>query len=371
VFERTGPQQSSMAALLVFTALCGVLSVVLVIAALAAIGPGTPVAGAAPGRPSASAALTIGWVGDVTPGSQYGTITGDGRALFAAMRPVLRRPDVMVANLEGTLGAGGAAKCVTGTPNCFAFQALPAAARTLRWAGIDVVNLANNHSFDYGAEGRRSTLAALQDAGLGVTGLPGRITVVRRRGISVALVGFSTYPWAPRLTDPAEVRDLIGRAARAADVVVAILHAGAEGAAYARTPAGTEYAYGEDRGDVRAFARTAVDAGADLVLGSGPHVLRGLQRRRGRLIAYSLGNFAGVQNFSTAGTLALSGVLRVRVSRRGAVEAARLIPVRLGPTGTPARDTSGAALRFVDQLSAADFGASAARVAPSGTVRLR
>jgi Bacterial capsule synthesis protein PGA_cap len=370
VSERTGPQLSPMAALLVFTALCGVLFVVLVVAALVAIAPGTSVAGASlpPRRPTT---VTIGWVGDVTPGSQYGAPAGDGRSLFAAVRPVLRRPDLMVANLEGTFGAGGAAKCVAGTPNCFAFQAPPTTARALRWAGIDVVNVANNHSFDYGPDGRHSTLAALRAAGVGATGLPGSFTVVRRRGIRVALVGFSTYPWAPRLTDPAEVRDLVGRAARAADVVVAILHAGAEGAAYARTPVGTEYAYGEDRGDVRAFARTAVDAGADLVLGSGPHVLRGLQRRHGRLIAYSLGNFAGVQNFSTAGTLALSGVLRVRLARRGSVEAARLIPVRLGPTGTPAPDRSGAALRFVDGLSTDDFGASAARVGPSGQIRLR
>jgi poly-gamma-glutamate capsule biosynthesis protein CapA/YwtB (metallophosphatase superfamily) len=100
-------------------------------------------------------------------------------------------------------------------------------------------------------------------------------------------------------------------------------------------------------------------------------VLRGLQRRHGRLIAYSLGNFAAVQSFSTAGTLALSGVLRVRLTRRGAVKAARLIPVRLGPTGTPAPDRSGAALRFVNELSVEDFGASAARVAASGKVRLR
>jgi hypothetical protein len=371
VKQRTGPQQSSMAALLVFTALCGVFSVLLVIAALVAVGPGTPVAGAAAARPRAPATLTIGWVGDVTPGSQYGTPAGDGRALFAAVRPVLRRPDVMVADLEATLGAGGAAKCVAGTPHCFSFQAPPTTARALRWAGIDLVNLANNHSFDYGAEGQRSTLAALRDAGVGATGLPGEITVISRRGIRVAFAGFSTYPWAPRLTDPAEVRDLIGRAARAADVVVAILHAGAEGSAYARTPLGTEYAYGEDRGDVRAFARTAVDAGADLVLGSGPHVLRGLQRQNGRLIAYSMGNFAGVQNFSTAGTLALSGVLRVRLTRRGSVKAARLTPVRLGPTGTPALDRSGAALRFVDRLSVDDFGASAARVAPSGKIRVR
>src|SRR4051812_2648527 len=71
-----------------------------------------------PGRPGTRArTLTIGWVGDVTPGSQYGLPAQGGRALFAHVKQALREPDLMVANLEGTLGAGGAAKCPPGTAN--------------------------------------------------------------------------------------------------------------------------------------------------------------------------------------------------------------------------------------------------------------
>ena len=364
-----------MGTLLVATALCGVLTVLVawrVLSGMAASSPAAAAPRSLAGRASStSSTVVIGWVGDITPGSRYGTLPGDGRALFAAVRALLLRPEVMVANLEGTLGTEGTGKCPPGAPACFAFQAPPATARGLRWAGIDVVNLANNHSFDYGPDGRRQTLAALKGAGLAVTGLPDQIGVVRRGGIRVAFVGFSTYPWGPDLRRPGEVAALVSRATREADVVVAVMHAGAEGSDHAHTPRGPEYAYGEARGDVRAFARQAIDAGADLVLGSGPHVLRGLERYRDRLIAYSLGNFAGVRNFSTAGHLSLSAMLTVRVSRRGRFLSGRLVPLRLSPSGTPYPDGSRAALRFVDGLAAADFGASAARIDAHGAIRQR
>ena len=76
---------------------------------------------------------------------------------------------------------------------------------------------------------------------------------------------------------------------------------GAEGADKDPRAVRREIAFGENRGDSRAFAHAAIDAGADLVLGSGPHVLRGVELYRGRLIAYSLGNLAGWHNFGTGG----------------------------------------------------------------------
>src|SRR3954454_5218262 len=95
------------------------------IAILLAPAPGGgPAAPAEAGGPHAKAAkrartITIGWVGDVTPGSQYGLPAGGGRALFAHVRQALREPDLMVANLEGTLSVGGASKCPAGAENCF------------------------------------------------------------------------------------------------------------------------------------------------------------------------------------------------------------------------------------------------------------
>jgi hypothetical protein len=311
--------------------------------------------------------ITIGWVGDITPGSQYGLPASGGAALFAGVRDTLRAPDLMAGNLEGTLSTGGASKCGAGAANCYAFQAPPANARALADAGLDVVNLANNHAFDYGEAGRTQTLGALTAAKVAFTGLPGDVRVLARRGVRVAFVGFSTYRWTPSMNDAQAVRTLVDQAAAIADVVVVFFHAGAEGSDRTGVPVGRESAFGEDRGDSRAFAHFAIDAGADLVLGSGPHVVRGLEVYRGRLVAYSLGNFAGTGNFASGGTLSVSGLLSVRVDRRGRLRSAWWHGMALDGTGAPRAD-AGASRALVASLSARDFGAAAPRILRSGRI---
>ena len=312
--------------------------------------------------------LTIGWVGDVTPGSQYGLPAGNGRALFASLLEPLRAPDLMIANLEGTFSVGGSSKCGAGSSNCYAFQAPPRNAQALRHAGIDLVNLANNHSYDFGAEGARQTTAALRKAKVEYAGLPDQVTVVSQQGVQIAVVGFATYKWAPSLNDPAVVDKLVARAKKAAPIVVVLFHGGAEGSDRTHVPTGSEFAFGENRGDLRRFARAAIDAGADVVLGSGPHVIRGMEVYRKRLIAYSLGNFAGVGNFATGGTLSLSALLTVRLDPEGRLRDGGWRSLTLGSSGIPRPDPTRASRALARQLSIADFGARAARISPSGRV---
>ena len=168
-------------------------------------------------------------------------------------------------------------------------------------------------------------------------------------------MGFSPYPWSAPLNDLPAAAALVRRAAHEAQVVVVLMHAGAEGAGETHTPHGPEYAFGEDRGDVRAFAHAMVDAGADLVLGSGPHVIRGIERYRGRLIAYSLGNFAGWGNFGLGGTLSLSGLLTVDIDGAGRIHGGSWRSLYVAQPGVPTVDSSDASLKLVRSLSAADF----------------
>ncbi|HET6474900.1 MAG TPA: CapA family protein [Thermoleophilia bacterium] len=332
------------------------------VAATGASSPGstaTPAASASP-SPEASQAsspvIEIGWVGDTTPGSMYGDPPDGGRALFAQVRDELRAPDLMIANLEGTYSEGGPSKCAgSDSSACFAFQAPPSFAKALPWAGIDLVSLANNHSNDYFESGLEQTKAALEKNDVAYTGLPDQVTVVDVDGVRVAAVGFSPYPWNANLNDIPAAEDLVRRAADEADVVVVLIHAGAEGSGEIHTPNGTEFAYGENRGDSRAFAHAVVDAGADLVLGSGPHVIRGIERYRNRLIAYSLGNFAGWDNFGLSGNLGLSGLLTVKVDADGHVHGGRWLSLRLAEPGVPVVDSGHASARIADDLSDADF----------------
>lgn len=324
--------------------------------------PGTATAAA----PAASE-IEIGWIGDTTPGSKYGNPPNAGRALFTYTRKRLTAPDIMIANLEGTFGNGGPSKCDgRDSSACYAFQAPPANAASLAWAGIDLVNLANNHSNDYFAAGLRTTRTALAKNGIAYTGLRGTIPVREVDGVKVAFLGFSPYSWSPGIGDLSNARALVREADTVADVVVVLMHAGAEGADKTHTPTGGETAYGEFRGDSRAFSHAVIDAGADVVLGSGPHVVRGMEQYRGRLIAYSLGNFAGWKNFGRSGNLGLSGLLTVRVAADGRVLGGKWTSLRITNPGVPKVDSSSTSLALVRRLSGEDF-ATPVRLNVDGT----
>jgi poly-gamma-glutamate capsule biosynthesis protein CapA/YwtB (metallophosphatase superfamily) len=266
----------------------------------------------------------------------------------------------MIGNLEGTFSVGGASKCGGGdSSTCFSFQAPPGYARTLDWAGFDAMNLANNHAYDFGPSGQRQTVAALRRHGIAYTGLPGRIAVVERRGVKVAIVGFAPYRWAPSLLDLPGARRLVKRAGRRADVVVVAFHGGAEGAGSLHVPRGTETYLGENRGNLRAFARTVIGAGADLVVGSGPHVPRGIELFAKRPVFYSTGNFVGYRNFGLGGATSLSAIVSVTTDGLGRPQRGRWSSVRLVGPGQPVPDAAKASGRLVARLSRQDFGPTA------------
>ena len=148
--------------------------------------------------------------------------------------------------------------------------------------------------------------------------------------------------------------------------MVVTAHMGAEGTDRQHVRPGTERYLGENRGDPVRFARAAIDAGADLVVGHGPHVLRGMEWYKGRLIAYSLGNFAGYGVFSLGGPLSVSGILRVTLAGDGRFETGVLVPTQLVGKGVPALDPAERAHGIVRSLSRADFGARRVRISPTG-----
>jgi hypothetical protein len=312
--------------------------------------------------------VTLEWVGDMVLGSSFGMPPDNGRRSFAAVVHTLEDADLTFGNLEETMSTTSGSKCGAGSSNCYAFQAPPAYAGLLRSAGFDIVNMANNHAYDFGSVGRAQTVAALTRVKVASTGAPGQITLLESHGTRVAFLGFAPYPWASRLDRIPQAVALVHKATAMADLVVVAIHAGAEGSSATHVPKGTEYFLGENRGDSRAFAHAVVRAGADLVVGSGPHVLRGIEQYHGRLIAYSLGNFAGYNNFALGGTLSLSGILRVTLIPNSTWGSARLIPVALHGAGLPALDASNASVRLVARLSHEDFGASSARFATNGDI---
>jgi len=324
---------------------------------------------AAPAPAPAGATVSITAVGDIVMGTTaYGLPPDRGRSFFDQVDQELRG-DIVLGNLEGTLSTGPGSKCGAGSTNCYAFQTPPSYAKWLPRAGFNVMNLANNHAYDYGQSGFDQTRRALRKVGLRITGPRGAITVLQAGPVRVALVGFASYHWANDLTDIPAARRLVRKAASRADVVIVTFHGGAEGAGETHVDPGTEYFLGENRGDLTRFSHAVVDAGADLVVGHGPHVLRGMEWYRGRLIAYSMGNFGGYEVFSLGGPLSVSGILEVTLRGDGRWVRGALVPTQLVGSGVPALDPAERAHGLVREVSKDDFGRRAMRISVTGRLR--
>jgi hypothetical protein len=257
-------------------------------------------------------------------------------------------------------------------PNCYAFRTPTMLAPRLVEAGFTHMNLANNHANDLGPAGRQSTEQVLQGLGVRLYGPVGRITVdTIRRGDSlttVGLVGFTTYPYAYNLLDIERSAAVVDSVRPLVDLLLVTFHGGAEGVRALRTSEVAESLGREPRGDLRRWARAVIDAGADAVIGHGPHVLRGMEFYRQRLIAYSLGNFATYRGFNLAGPLGITGVLQLEFSGDRTLRAARLVPMKQLPREGPTPDPESAALHLVRRLSAQDFGATGAVISESGEI---
>jgi hypothetical protein len=345
--------------------------------------------------PRLYAPVRLAFVGDINLGTttlEDGVPPDSGRGLLNQAGPSLVG-DLVVGNFEGVLAdTGTSVKClvplsasekrrrrlkgdttsVTTRSNCYAFRTPTFLAPRLIEAGFTHMNLANNHANDLGTAGRQSTEKTLRGLGVRLYGPLGQISVDSiRRGDSlttVALIGFTTYPYAYNLLDIERSAAVVDSVRPLVDLLVVTFHGGAEGAKAVRTSEVAESLGREPRGDLRRWARAVIDAGADAVIGHGPHVLRGVEFYRDRLIAYSLGNFATYRGFNLSGPLGITGVLQLEFSDRRTLRAARLVPMVQRPRQGPEPDPNREAVHLMRRLSKEDFGSTGAVFTDSGEI---
>lgn len=319
--------------------------------------------------------LTLAAAGDTMLGSDIkkgarGLAPGNGEGLLADAASIFAAADVAFLNLEGTFSdERPQTKCGPTSSSCYSFRTPTRYTAALTQASIDVVSNANNHAMDLGELGMDDTLAALDAVGIAHTSRYGDIGWLERDGMKIAVVGAHSGSCCLNVNRLEEVQGAIVQADREADIVIFSFHGGAEGSGARHVPGRTEIAWGERRGDVKALARAAVDAGADIVIGHGPHVLRAMEVYRGRLIAYSLGNFVGYRQFGTQGGHGgTSAILQTELAGNGVLISARLQPVMLDSEGIPRLDPDGAALRSIQELSDADFPDTGVTVGADGAL---
>ena len=303
--------------------------------------------------------ISIIAVGDIMLGTNFPDdrlAPHDGIKLLKAMTPILNKADITFGNLEGVLLEGGeAAKKCKNSSSCYVFRSPPHYASYLKKAGFDVLSLANNHARDFGEEGRTASMQALDEAGLRHTGRFGDIARWKVQDSIVTWIAYAPFGGSYDLLDIELAIKQIKELVKTSDLVFVSIHAGAEGKNVSHVPFKTEMFYSEDRGDVVKFSRAVIDAGADLVVGHGPHVPRAIELYKNRLIAYSLGNFLTYQGIRITGKNGAAPVLRVTLSPNGEFKQGQIISARqYRPQGTQMDQTHEAA-KIIEQLTKEDF----------------
>ena len=320
---------------------------------------GSIAAEAAPTEAAAPILISIAAVGDMMIGTDYPRNQlpdDDGVSFFAHVTATLSAADIAIGNLEGTLVDGGepASKCKNMNA-CYLFRSPSRYAQHYRDAGFDVLSLANNHARDFGEDGRTSTMQALDAVGIHHSGREGKFASLEVKGLSIAVLAYAVTQESNLLHDYALAEQTVTSFAASHDIVIVSFHGGAEGAAMMHVPFAEEEYFGEPRGDVARFSRSMVDAGADLVLGHGPHVVRGMERYKDRLIAYSLGNFATYYGISVAGVKGIAPILMATLDQQGRFVGGEIVStIQLRPDG-PSIDNQHRALNLIRGLSVEDF----------------
>jgi len=303
--------------------------------------------------------LSIAAVGDMMIGTDYPRNhlpDDDGVSFFSAVTPILAAADIAIGNLEGTLIDGGTpAKECKNLDACYLFRSPARYAGHYRDAGFDVLSLANNHARDFGEDGRSATMAALDAVGIYHSGRAGEFASFEQDGLRVAVLAYAVTQESNLLHDYELAIQTVTGFAATHDIVIVTFHGGAEGASMMHVPFAEEEYYGEPRGDVARFSRSVIDAGADLVLGHGPHVVRGMEVYKERLIAYSLGNFATYYGISVAGAKGIAPILLATLDADGRfIEGEIISTVQIRPDG-PGIDDEQRALHLIRGLSREDF----------------
>ncbi|MDP3646354.1 MAG: CapA family protein [bacterium] len=239
-----------------------------------------------------------------------------GAHIFSCIDPLLKKQDLVVANLEGpiTENRSVSATSTVGDPNNFTFTFAPEIAPLLHEHNIRMVNLGNNHISNFGVDGVRSTLAALDGSHVGYFGDPIDFSVAEHeiRGIHFAFINYNEF-------------SVEGRFASGGGAITHIREARAKGEIpVVYTHWGDEYVAAKDSD--KELARQFIDSGAEIVIGSHPHVVQGHEVYKGKHIYYSLGNFIFDQYWDDDVSHGLA--LEVRFKATG-VESVREIPVEL------------------------------------------
>jgi hypothetical protein len=230
---------------------------------------------------------------------------------------------------------------------------------------------------DFGDPGRESTIRVLKEAGLGFAGLEDKAEtyIYEKDGIRYGFVAFAPNVATVSFHNPTKARELISDLKKKSDIVIVSMHIGKEGGPdVSRVTRKQENFVGENRGNPYEFARLAIDAGADMVFGHGPHVVRAVDLYKGKFIAYSLGNFATNASIKITGKNGYAPIVKIRTDRQGNfIDGEIISAIQSGDWGErrPFLDSTGACIKEIKTLTEMDVPETGIVIGNDGKMRLK
>ncbi|KPA12116.1 metallophosphatase [Candidatus Magnetomorum sp. HK-1] len=292
------------------------------------------------------------------------------------MQKYLSGADIVFGNLEGVFVESETPpkKCSEASRNakkCFEFGMPIPLADILVDMGFTVLNIDNNHTADYGEEGYLLTQDILTEKDIYAVPKGGNVIIrVQKNRIAIVAFGFTKNSYL--VSNIKHTQRIISNLSKRYPIVIVSFHGGKEGKDAQHVKDEIEMFYGENRGNLIAFSHAAVDAGADLIIGHGPHVLRALECYKNRLIVYSLGNFYTFGQFRLSGPAGIGAILNITISdQNGQFVQAKIIPTVQVMAGVPAYDRKHAAIQIFKDLTSEDFPQTPLQIADDGTIYLK
>jgi len=243
-------------------------------------------------------------------------------------------------------------------------------------AGFNLLSVANNHSGDFGESGRQTTARVLREAGIGFAGFEetAETYILEKDGVRYGLAAFAPNRGTVNFHNLQHAKKLISYLRKNSDIVIVSAHIGGEGKDHSHITRQTELFANENRGNPYEFARFAIDNGADMFFGHGPHVPRAIDLYKGKFIAYSLGNFATNASVNITGISGYAPIIKIKTDRNGNfIEGEIISAIQRGERGErrPFLDPTGANIREIKRLTETDIPEVGLTISNDGKISLK
>ena len=318
--------------------------------------------------------ISIIGVGDMMLGTNYPAESylppEDGKNILTPVKQIIENADISFGNLEGAILSGtGTVKTCTNPAVCYAFKMPNHYVNYFKEAGFDVLSIANNHVSDFGETGKENTVKMLDGVGIKYAGLLNYpYTTFEKNGIKYGFCAFAPNNGTVDINDSENAAKIVKQLNSICDIVIVSFHGGAEGSSKSHLTRSDEQFLGENRGNPYQFARTVIDAGADIVFGHGPHVTRAIDIYKGKFIAYSMGNFATYGRFNLKGICGIAPIIKLFVNKKGEFLSGTIYSTKQVDEGGPVIDEDKTVIKEIINLTKSDVPESQIMLDENGVI---